>query len=145
MDAALRRGRHDRALRPPSSFFATWEYGGEASWIEVRLTAEAGGTRLEIEHIAHVDDTRRAEFGPGAVGVGWDLALIGMSLHATSGEAVDRAAVAAWLATDGARDLMTRSSDAWRAASVAAGADEAAARAAGRRTTAAYTGVEAEG
>src|SRR6266568_8799732 len=49
---------------PPKSFFATWEYGGEVSWIEVRLTAEAaGGTRMEIEHIAHVDDERWAEFG----------------------------------------------------------------------------------
>jgi uncharacterized protein YndB with AHSA1/START domain len=26
---------------PPHSFSATWEYGGEVSWIEVRLTAEA--------------------------------------------------------------------------------------------------------
>jgi Activator of Hsp90 ATPase homolog 1-like protein len=26
---------------PPASFLATWEYGGEVSWIEVRLTAEA--------------------------------------------------------------------------------------------------------
>src|SRR6478752_6119540 len=25
---------------PPNSFAATWEYGGEVSWIEVRLSAE---------------------------------------------------------------------------------------------------------
>jgi uncharacterized protein YndB with AHSA1/START domain len=55
---------------PPKSFFATWEFGGEVSWIEVSVSAEAGGTRLQIEHIAHVGDTRWAEFGPGAVGVG---------------------------------------------------------------------------
>ena len=29
-------------------------------------------TRFELEHIAHVDDERWAQFGPGAVGVGWD-------------------------------------------------------------------------
>ena len=63
---------------PPKSFVATWEYGGEVSWIEVRLTPEADDrTRLEIEHIAHVDDERWAEFGPGAVGIGWDRGVLG--------------------------------------------------------------------
>src|SRR5437016_8338188 len=59
---------------PPNSFAATWEYGGDVSWIEVRLTGEpGGGTRLQLQHTARVDDQRWAEFGPGAVGVGWDL------------------------------------------------------------------------
>src|SRR5499427_8957987 len=40
---------------PPKSFFATWEYGGEVSWIELRLTtAEDERTRFELEPIAHV-------------------------------------------------------------------------------------------
>ena len=53
---------------PPKNFFATWESGGQVTWIEVRLTAEAAGeTRLEIEHIARVGDERWAEFGPAAV------------------------------------------------------------------------------
>ena len=62
---------------PPHSFTATWEYGGEVSWIEVRVTAEGEQARLQLEHIAHVDDERWAEFGPGAVGIGWDLGLAG--------------------------------------------------------------------
>src|ERR1700747_1695440 len=71
---------------PPKSFFATWEYGGEVSWIELRLTSvEDGGTRFELEHIAHVDDERWAEFGPGAVGVGWDTGLLGLSLYLATG------------------------------------------------------------
>ncbi len=38
---------------PPESFAASWESGGETSWIEVRLTAEPDGrTRLQIEHLA---------------------------------------------------------------------------------------------
>src|SRR5581483_3652567 len=50
---------------PPKSFFATWEYGGQVSWVEVRLNAEdATRTRLEIEHIAHVGDDMWAQFGP---------------------------------------------------------------------------------
>ena len=125
---------------PPSSFFATWEYGGEVSWIEVRLSADAGGTRLQIEHIAHVDDTRWAQFGPGAVGVGWDLGLMALALHLSSGDA-DGSRRGRGM--DGIRRrpaFVTRSSDGWRDASVAAGDDEDAARAAADRTTAAYTG-----
>ena len=61
---------------PPNGFTATWEYGGEVSWIEVRLTEEGPDrTQLVLEHIAHVDDERWTQFGPGAVGVGWDLGL----------------------------------------------------------------------
>ena len=75
---------------PPRSFFATWEYGGEVSWIEVRFTAEAADrTRLEIEHIAHVSDERWAEFGPAAVGIGWDMALVGLSQYLSGAPAVD--------------------------------------------------------
>ena len=58
---------------PPHSVNATWEYGGQISWVELRLTPEPdGGTRLALEHIAHVEDEFWDQFGPGAVGVGWD-------------------------------------------------------------------------
>jgi len=125
---------------PPIGFGATWEYGGEVSWIEVRLRPEPDGrTRFELEHIAHVDDERWAEFGPGATGVGWDLALIGLFLHLASGAPVDPDAVAAWSASEDGARFMTTSSQRWRDASVAAGTDPAAAEAAARRTTAAYT------
>jgi hypothetical protein len=63
------------------------------SWIEVRLTATSEGrTRFELEHIAHVDDERWNEYGPGTVGVGWDLTLVGLAMHLSSGRAVHRAA-----------------------------------------------------
>lgn len=126
---------------PPQGFDATWEYGGEVSWIELRLTPEPGGrTRFTLEHIAHVDDERWAEFGPGAVGVGWDLALIGLALHlAGGGAAFDPAEVAAWSASDDGRRFMALASDEWRDASVAAGTKPDAAREAADRTTAFYT------
>jgi uncharacterized protein YndB with AHSA1/START domain len=126
---------------PPKSFFATWEYGGEVSWIELRLTpAEDGGTRFELEHIAHVDDSRWAEFGPGAVGVGWDLGLLGLSRHLASGASVDPSESMAWLTSDEGRRFVTSSSEAWGEANAAAGEPEESARAAAQRTTAAYTG-----
>ena len=68
---------------PPESFFVTWEFGGQVSWVEVRLTRgrRPARTRLEIEHIAHVGDDMWAQFGPGAVGIGWDSILLGLSQH----------------------------------------------------------------
>ncbi|MGH9157866.1 MAG: SRPBCC family protein [Acidimicrobiales bacterium] len=130
---------------PPNGFVATWEYGGDVSWIEVRLLAELDGrTRLELDHVAHVDDQRWAEFGPGAVGVGWDLGLLGLALHLATGEPVDREEVAAWSASAGGRQFMALSSARWCDASIAAGTDAPEARAAADRTTAAYTGEPAE-
>jgi uncharacterized protein YndB with AHSA1/START domain len=126
---------------PPTSFAATWEYGGEVSWIEVRLSsAGEGKTRFELEHTAHVDDTRWTEFGPGAVGVGWELGLLGLGTHLSTGVAVDAAEGMAWVASDAGKEFITLSSERWCAADIAAGTDEAAAEAAAERTTAAYTG-----
>jgi uncharacterized protein YndB with AHSA1/START domain len=130
---------------PPHSLAATWEYGGQISWVELRLTPEAdGGTRFALEHIAHVDDELWAQYGPGAVGVGWDQALMGLTLHlASGGEQVDRQAVEAWQASDEGRQFVRLSSDRWAQASIAAGTDAGAAQAAAARTTDFYTGEPA--
>jgi uncharacterized protein YndB with AHSA1/START domain len=120
----------------------TWESAGGISWLEVRLIEEpGGGTRLELEHTAHVDDERWGQYGPGAVGVGWDCTLLGLDLHISSGATVDRQRVAAWSASGEGKEYMRRSSEQWCNASIRAGTDEAAARAAADRTTAFYTGV----
>jgi uncharacterized protein YndB with AHSA1/START domain len=127
---------------PPRSFDATWEFGGEVSWIELRLSGEAEGrTRFSLEHIAHVDDERWAQYGPGAVGVGWDLGLTGLAVHLRSGRSVDPAEFAAWSASREGRQFVSLSSQGWCDASVAAGTDSAEARAAADRTTAFYTGA----
>ena len=127
---------------PPRGFFATWEFGGEVSWIELRLTAAAPGqTRFELEHIAHVDDERWAQFGPGAVGVGWDMGLMGLGTHLATRQSVDPNAAANWLASEDGRRFVADSSRAWGEASIAAGTDPEAARAAAERTTAFYTGA----
>ncbi|OXM62162.1 SRPBCC family protein [Amycolatopsis vastitatis] len=124
---------------PPKSFAATWEMQGGVSWIEVRLTPEGDGTRFELEHVAHVDD-HWDEFGPGAVGIGWDGALVGLVLHlAAPGTTVDPEAAMAWMMSPEGIRFMTASNEAWYEADVAAGADPAKARAAADRTLQAYT------
>jgi uncharacterized protein YndB with AHSA1/START domain len=128
----------------PHGFSATWEYGGEVSWIELRLTAEAGGrTRFELEHTARVDDERWMQFGPGAVGVGWELGLLGLAQHLGSGASVDPGEAMAWSTSAEGKQFIRLSSEAWRDASVAAGTDPEQARAAAERTTAFYTGTPA--
>jgi uncharacterized protein YndB with AHSA1/START domain len=126
---------------PPRSFSATWEYGGGMSWIEVALAPEAERTRLTIEHIAHVDDDLWQQFGPGAVGVGWDLMVMGLARHLATGAANDPAEGAAWVSSPEGVEFMTRSNDAWYEAHVASGEDAATARERADRTLAAYTGA----
>ena len=60
-------GGEIRTCEPPRHLAVTWEYGGQASWVTVRLVEEAAGrTRLELEHVAHVDDKFWDQYGPGA-------------------------------------------------------------------------------
>jgi uncharacterized protein YndB with AHSA1/START domain len=125
---------------PPSAFNATWEYGGAISWIEVRLTPEPDNrTRFALDHIAHIDDEIWAQYGPGAVGVGWDGAVMGLTRHLSGAERLEPDAVAAWQASEEGRHFNTLSSERWTEASIAAGTDPDEAREAGARTTEAYT------
>ena len=125
----------------PHRYRVTWVYGevaspADVSELEVRLTpAGEGSTTVELEHIAIVPDERWAEYGPGAVGVGWDGGVLGLSLH-LRGESMGDSV--AWQLSDEGREFFTRSSAAWGAANEAAGAGAAAAAKAVANTTAFY-------
>jgi len=126
---------------PPNSFAATWEFGGGVTWIEVRLTAELdGATILELEHIAHVADELWDQFGPGAVGIGWDLALHGLAKHLGTGASMSPDEGAAWAASVDGKKFIELSSSGWCDANIAAGAVATSARAAADRSTAFFTG-----
>lgn len=129
---------------PPDAFDVTWEFGGGISWVNVRLAPDGDRARLTLEHIAHRDgigEEHLKQFGPGAVGIGWDLSFHGMALHvASGGEPVDREAVGAWMASDEGKAFMRESGEAWGAAHEASGEDPEEARAKAERTIAAYTG-----
>lgn len=128
---------------PPNSFAATWEMGDDTSWIEVRLSEQSDGrVRFELEHVAHVSDELWAQYGPGAVGVGWDGVLLGLANHLYGGEPMSPEQAAAWMASDEGSQFMARSNDLWCQASIAAGTPAAEAQAAAERTLAFYTGAE---
>jgi uncharacterized protein YndB with AHSA1/START domain len=130
---------------PPTAFDLTWEFGGATSWVSVRLTPDGRGARLVLEHIAQRDAIGKEhleKFGPGAVGIGWDLALQGLAQHLASGGApVDRAAFEAWTGSSEGKAFIRACGEAWGAADAAAGEAPDAARARAERTIAFYTGA----
>lgn len=129
------------ACEPLRSFALTWEFGGQLSWVTVQLSKLSdGGTRLRLEHIAHVPDELWAQFGPGAVGIGWDMVLMGLGLHLSTGNSVDPKQAVAWQGSPEGKDFARCSSAEWCRASVSAGTAEADAQAAATRVTAFYTG-----
>ncbi len=127
---------------PPTMLHITWEYGGDVSWVHVTLSDNAGTTNLLLEHIAHVPDEFWNQYGAGAAGVGWDLGLMGLGLHLSTGEGVDPAEASTWPATAEGRTFVSGVSDRWCEASIASGTDPVAAREAADRTTKFYTGQE---
>jgi uncharacterized protein YndB with AHSA1/START domain len=128
---------------PPKNFTATWEYGGNVSWIDVSVSSDGPDrARLVLEHITDVDDEIWREFGPGGVGMGWDSMLLGLALHLATGESVDPSFGQQWLGTEDGRRFLALSGEQWYAANVALGVDRAAARALADRCLTAYLGEE---
>jgi uncharacterized protein YndB with AHSA1/START domain len=127
---------------PPQALDVTWEFGGGMSWVTVRLEPEGKRTRLTLEHIVHASDVDEhwAKFGPGAVGVGWELALFGMALYLAGGGVVDHDAVHSWMSSEDGKGFMRRSAKAWSDAHIAGGEDPDVARGMAERTAKFYTG-----
>lgn len=133
------------ACEPPSGFKVTWEFAGNISWVTVRIETDDDGARLTLEHSVTEDFPNDfwTTYGPGATGVGWDLAFLGLALHITTGESTPSEG-SEWERSDAAREFIAGSSRRWADASIAAGTPEDAARAAERATTGFYTGQDVE-
>lgn len=129
------------ACDPPNTFTATWECNGQVSWIEVTVAAD-GPRRatFTLEHIVPID-AHWDEFGPGAVGIGWDSGLLGLAGHLGGLEAIDPSEGAAWMASSEGRDFISQTSESWYAADIAGGEEETTARARADRARAAYLGA----
>jgi uncharacterized protein YndB with AHSA1/START domain len=128
---------------PPRRLAVTWEFGGDTSRLSLDLApACAKATELVLRH-AVGDNDHWATFGPGAVGVGWDLVLLGLGLHLATG--ASRPDPEAFAASPEAQAFMRRSAESWGAAHAAAGAQAAVAGDAAARTSAAYAPEPATG
>jgi uncharacterized protein YndB with AHSA1/START domain len=125
----------------PNRLRATWVYvdtgsPADVSELEVRLTpAGDQATVFELEHTAVVPDEMWDQFGPGAVGVGWDGGLLGLALH-LRGEPVGDST--AWQGSPEAREFFMQCSRAWGGALAATGADPATVAQAVANTTQFY-------
>lgn len=129
--------------RAPERLALTWEMGEQVSWVEVLLAPADGGTELTLRHEAHVDPQFWEQFGPGAVGVGWDLALWGLAMHLGTGAAVAQEDAEQWPTTPEGQAFLERAATGWAQADAADGRDGPSAEAAGQRTFAFYTGTAA--
>jgi hypothetical protein len=124
---------------PPQHFAATWEFGGRISWIAVKIVRSGAKAAMTLDHTAILEDHWK-QFGPGAVGVGWDLTVMGLGRHLATGSAAEPAAVAAWMGSPNFKDFVNQSGEFWRVADVASGADAALAKERSDRTIAFYCG-----
>jgi uncharacterized protein YndB with AHSA1/START domain len=135
------------ACDAPHHVAVTWEYGGEVSWLAVRIEPDGDGARLVLEHTAPFEaGSPAAEFwtayGPGAAGAGWDSAFQGLARHLADpgAPAPGPEEVNAWSASPEGRSFFAAVADAWGDAAIAAGEPDEAARAAAERTRRFYTG-----
>jgi uncharacterized protein YndB with AHSA1/START domain len=116
-------GGEIRRCEPPSRLTVTW--GGEVSVVDVRLTADAGGTTFSLEHTVPLEI---AGSGAGGlfVGPGWDAAVLGLAGF-LAGDVVEDPV--AWESAPEMQPFYARSIDAWVEVVTASGtatADEVA-------------------
>ena len=131
------------ACEPPVRFAVTWEFGGSVSWVEVRVSDDGSGrARLTLSHTQHLSD-HWDTYGAGAVGVGWEMGLLGLAFHIADPDELMPDPGAFAVSPDG-KAFITGSSDGWEQAAIAFGTDPGAARSRAGHTTAFYTGESPE-
>ena len=125
-------GGRIEACEPPRHLSLTWVFGGNASVLAADFAGLDGGrAELRLRH-AVPDDDHWASFGPGAVGVGWDLGVLSLASHLEGRDLNPEE-----LETNPEmRAVMTASSEEWGRAYGEAGADDETVA----RATAATTG-----
>lgn len=127
----------------PEALDVTWEIMGGTSWVNVRIAPDGKKARLTLEHIAHkegIGEEHLKKFGPGAVGIGWDLGFYGLERHVAGLAPLDHEAAEAWTQSDEGKTFIRNSGEGWHAAHVASGENPDDARAQADRTIAFYTG-----
>lgn len=119
----------------------TWEFGEDTSWVDFRFTDARGDrARLTMTHASILSEFWDT-YGPGAAGVGWEMAFLGLALY-TSDPNFAKPDPAEFAFSHDGKAMLTGSSNAWGQAAIDAGTDTETAQAAANQTTAFYTGQE---
>lgn len=130
------------ACEPPRLLALTWEFGGNTSWVSVTIEKSDEGALLTLEHEHPANNKSQAhwdQYGPGATGVGWELAMLGLNMHLSGDGKSSVEAGAKW--AEGSTDKATLRawSEAWGKAHTEAGADTQTAMDIAERTARFYT------
>jgi uncharacterized protein YndB with AHSA1/START domain len=128
------------ACEPAKHIAATWEFGGGTSWVELSLSPDGDGTRLELRHIAPINE-HWDKFGPGAVGVGWELGFLGLAAHLERpADDVRAEGLSGSETSEEAKTLVRASAAGWGEAAIGAGDAPEHARAAAELTRKFFSG-----
>ncbi len=130
---------------PPKLLATTWEFGGAVSWVTIKIKNAKDGAHLTLEHELPTDEQSEShweKYGPGATGVGWELALLGLGMHQSNpGQSLLEAA-ADWAEGPQGKAKMRNWADAWGSAHIRAGSPAQSSKDAAERTAKFYTGEE---
>lgn len=123
----------------PELLAVTWEFGGGMSWLEVRLSESGGGTVLELVHEAPVEPALWRQYGPGAVGIGWDGLLHSLGHYLATTESLDADEWERWMTGPEGAAYARLLGEAWGDAAIADGDDPEEAKSAVDAVVAFYT------
>jgi uncharacterized protein YndB with AHSA1/START domain len=131
------------ACDPPRTLGLTWEFGGNISWVKVIIEEAKDGALLTLEHEMPTDEESEAhwaQYGPGATGLGWEMALLGLEVYLSGDGKSSLDAGAAWAEGTQAKETFREWAEAWCDAHVKSGTPRQIANDMADRTAAFYTG-----
>ena len=131
------------ACEPPKTLALTWEFSSNVSWISLTVEKVKDGALLTLEHEMPTDpesEAHWAKYGPGATGVGWDMAFIGLDVHLSSDGQASPDALNAWAEGVQGKATLRTWAEAWGKAHIEAGAPTETANDMANRTAGFYTG-----
>lgn len=117
-------GGEVRACDPPNHIAVTWERMGAVSWVDLTFQPEGAGTQVTLRHTARAADMPAVmwdQYGPGAVGSGWEGGFLGLQMTLDAPDAPRDPGRATWHATPQGREFFTESATAWAEAAIAGG------------------------
>lgn len=131
------------ACKPPNALALTWEFGESTSWVTITIEKIEDGALLTLEHELPTDKKSEAhwdQYGPGATGVGWEMAMLGLDGHLLAdGQSVLEAGQA-WAEGDRGKATLRTWAEAWGKAHSQAGTPTETAIGMAERTVSFYTG-----